>query len=132
MRKRLFGAGLMLAALLGLLVVSPGLALPQAAQQNLTLIVNGRAGGAPIVKMSGRSYVDIEDLARAGGGTLGFKGNQIILTVPASATSTVPAPSAATEPANQGFTKEFLRAGIEEMASIREWRTVLTLSLIHI
>ena len=126
MRKRLFGAGLMLAALLGLLVVSPGLALPQAAQQNLTLIVNGRAGGAPIVKMSGRSYVDIEDLARAGGGTLGFKGNQVILTVPASATSAVPAPAAATEHANQGFTKEFLRAGIEEMASIREWRSVLT------
>jgi len=124
MGKRLFGAWLMLAALLGLLGVLPGLALPQDAQQNLTLIVNGRAGGAPIVKMSGRSYVDIEDLARAGGGTLGFKGNQVILTVPASATST--APSAASEPANQGFTKEFLRAGIEEMASIREWRSVLT------
>ncbi|HEY4740688.1 MAG TPA: hypothetical protein VIH76_08855 [Candidatus Acidoferrales bacterium] len=125
MRKMPFSAWLMLAGLVALLVVSPGFAEPQVAQQNLTLIVNGRLGGVPIVKMNGRSYVELEDLARAGNGTLGFKGNQVILTLPAPASSTAAAP-AASAAANQGFSKEFLRAGIEEMAAIREWRSVLT------
>jgi hypothetical protein len=124
MQKRTFSAWVMLAGLVALLVVSPGFAKPQVAQPNLTLIVNGRPGGAPIVKMNGRSYVELEDLARAGNGTLGFKGNQVMLTLPAPVPSTVSAAPAAT--ANQGFSKEFLRAGIEEMAAIREWRSVLT------
>lgn len=126
MRKMPLSAWLMLAILLATVVVLPGLALPQVAQQNLTLVVNGRPGGAPVVKMNGRSYVELDDLARAGGGTLGFRGNQVILTMPALAPSTVAPAPAASAPANQGFSKEFLRAGIEEIAAIREWRSVLT------
>src|ERR1700733_4538227 len=110
MQKRTFSAWLwlMLAGLVALLVVSPGFAEPQVAQQNLTLIVNGRLGGAPIVKMNGRSYVELEDLARAGNGTLGFKGKQGILPLPAPVPSTVSAAPAATATANQGFSKEIL------------------------
>jgi hypothetical protein len=116
----------MLAALLAL----PIFALSQAAQQNLTLIVDGRPGLATVVQMNGRSYVEIEALARLASGSLSFKGNQVILTLPASTASTVPIAST-TEPANQGFTKEFLRAGIEEMAAIREWRSVLANAVQH-
>jgi hypothetical protein len=126
MRKRPFSAWLMLAALLAL----PIFALSQAAQQNLTLIVDGRPGLATVVQMNGRSYVEIEALARLASGSLSFKGNQVILTLPASTASTVPIAST-TEPANQGFTKEFLRAGIEEMAAIREWRSVLANAVQH-
>jgi len=127
MRKWPFSAWLMLAALLAL----PIFALSQAAQQNLSLIVNGRPGVAPVVQLNGRSYVEIEALARVASASLSFKGNQIILTLPGSTTSTAPAPSSTTEPANQGFSKEFLRAGIEEMAAIREWRSVLTNAVQH-
>jgi len=59
MRKWPFSAWLMLAALLAL----PIFALSQAAQQNLSLIVNGRPGVAPVVQLNGRSYVEIEALA---------------------------------------------------------------------
>jgi hypothetical protein len=116
---------------LALLLAFPGFALPQAAQQNLTLAVIGRPGTAPVVQLNGRSYVEVEALARVSSGSLAFKGNQIILTLPGSAANTSPAPPAATEPVNQGFTKEFLRAGIEEMAAIREWRSVLTNAVQH-
>jgi len=117
----------MLATLLAL----PIFALSQAAQQTTTLILNGRPGDAPVVQLNGRSYVEIEALARVASGSLSFKGNQIILTLPASTTS-APAPSpSTTTAANQGFTKEFLRAGIEEMATIREWRSVLTNAVQH-
>jgi len=122
MRKKPFSKWLMLAAILAL----PILALSQAAQQNSTLIVNGRPGVVAVVQLNGRSYVEIEALARVASGSLSFKGNQITLTLPASTTSVAPTTPSIAEPANQGFSKEFLRAAIEEMAAIREWRSVLT------
>ena len=89
MRKWPFSKWLILAALLAL----PILALSQAAQQNLTLIVNGRPGVATVVQLNGRSYVEIEALARIANGSLSFKGNQIMLTLPASTASAAPASS---------------------------------------
>jgi hypothetical protein len=127
MRKRSFSKWLILAAILAL----PIIVLSQAAQQNSTLIVNGRSGVVAVVQLNGRSYIEVEALARVASGSLSFKGNQIILTLPASTTSAAPATSPTAEPANQGFSKEFLRAGIEEMAAIREWRSVLTNAVQH-
>src|SRR5208283_2516716 len=95
MREKLVKAVLMLVALL----VLPGLAWSQDAQQNLTLIVTGQPGQAPIVQMNGKSYVDIDALARLTNSSLSFKGNKVILTPPGSAPSTLPAgpePSAPT------------------------------------
>lgn len=122
MRKRPFIAWLMLA----LLLILPGLALSQVAQQNLTLLVNGQPGQATVVQINGRSYVEIDALARIVNGSLGFKGNQIILTLPVSTTSAPP-----TQPENPGFSKDFLKAAIEEMAAIREWRIILANAVQH-
>ncbi len=121
MRSGPFGASLILASLLLL----PGFASAQAAQESRTLIVSGRPGLAAVVQMNGRSFVEIEALARIVNGSLRFRENQIALTIPAFATS---APPAQPDPA---FSKEFLRAGIEEMAAIREWRSVLTSAVQH-
>jgi hypothetical protein len=123
MRKGPFNTWLIVAVLLAL----PGLALSQSAQQNLTLIVNGRPGVATVVQMNGRSYVEIDALARIASGSLSFKGTQMILTLPSSSA----APSPVTGPANQGFSGEFLRAEIEDMAVIREWRSVLSHAVRH-
>ena len=110
--------------MLALLVV-PGLAWSQAVQQNSTLIISGQPGQISVVQINGRSYVDIEAFARLANGSLGFKGNQITLTLPGAAAS-APAPApAASQPDNPGFSKEFMRAGIEEMSVIREWRSAL-------
>src|SRR5271166_5356371 len=73
-------------------------AFAQDAQQNLTLIVTGQPGQAPIVQVNGKSYVDIDALARLTNSSLSFKGNRVILTPPGSAPSTppvAPEPSAA-------------------------------------
>lgn len=102
----------------------PALALSQASQ-NGTLIVSGQSGQATVLQINGRSYVDIEALARLINGSLGFKGNQITLTLPASAASTAQAAPPASQTASPGFSKEFLKAGIEEMSEIREWRGAL-------
>ena len=116
MREKQFSVGLMLAALL----VLSGLAFAQA-QPNGTLGVSGQSGQTPVLQINGRSYVDIEALARLINGSLSFKGNHVTLTLPGSGDST---PPPASQPAS-AFSKEFLRAGIEYMSEIREWRSAL-------
>jgi hypothetical protein len=103
----------------------PRLALSQAVEQSRTLIVNGQSGQVKVMKVDGRSYVDLESLARIANGTLGFRGNQITLTLPSSAAGRASAAAPSSPPANSGFSKEFLRASIEEMAVVREWRSAL-------
>jgi hypothetical protein len=121
MRENLLREGLMLISFFAI----PCLALPQAVQENRTLIVNGQPGEAPVVQLKGRSYIDVEALARLTGGALSFKGDQITLTLPASAASPATATPPASEPANSALSKDFLKAGIEDIAVIREWRTAL-------
>jgi hypothetical protein len=106
---------------LPMLVLMPVFALALAAQQTRTLIVTGHAGELTVVEMGGRSYVEVEGLARLAKGSLSFNGSQIILTLPGAS---VPVP-ATIEPSPSGFSKDFIRAGIEEMAVIREWRSTL-------
>jgi len=61
------------------------------AQQNLTLIVTGQPGQIPIVQMNGKSYVDIDALARLTNSSVSIKGNRVILTPQGSAPSAPPA-----------------------------------------
>jgi len=117
MKEKSFGFWLIAGALLAIPVV----ALSQAAQQSKTLVVNGLSGQVNVMQVNGRSYVDLETLARIANGTIGFQGNQITLTLPGAGAAALAAP-----PPNPEFSKEFLKAGIEEMASIREWRIALT------
>jgi len=119
----------MLAAVL--LAVS-GMALAQDANQNRTLLVNGQPVSVAVIQVNGRSYVDLEALTRAANGSLSFSGNQIALTLPGSSaiSNATPAPAASPAPAaNPGFSQAFLKAGIEQMATVREWHTALAAAI---
>ncbi len=108
--------------LLSTLVLSSALAPAMSAQDNRTLTVNGQS--VPVVQQNGRSYVDLEALARATNASLSFSGNQMTLMLPGASTSpaqqVAPAP-----PANHGFSRDFLRTAIEGAATIREWHSAL-------
>jgi hypothetical protein len=114
MRNRVFFAWLLAASL----VAWPLLASPQSGhqKQKRTLIVNDQSGRAPVIEADGHTYVDLEALARIANGSLVFQDDQIVLTIPAS--STEPA-------ADSAFSKSFMRAAIEELSLIREWRNAL-------
>jgi hypothetical protein len=86
------------------------------------LVVDGYSGSIPVTQVSGRNFVEVEALARMLNGSLSFKGSQVILTL-ASASANTPDTSAAAPPSE--FSKDFLRAGIEAMSSIREWHSAL-------
>jgi hypothetical protein len=145
MRNRVLFAWLLAASF----VAWPLLALPQSGDQNRTLTVNGQSGRAPVIEADGHTYVDLEALARIANGSLALGGDQIVLIIPDSAAkpsadsaAEPPADSAAEPsadsaaepstdseaeqpPADSAFSKSFMRAAIQELSVIREWRNSL-------
>jgi hypothetical protein len=102
------------------LLILSALALSIAAQQVSSLIITGQPGSAKVIQVDGRNYVEIEGLARLASSSISFNASQIVLTLPGA---TAAAPTPATPAA--GFSKDFVNAGIEAMAQIREWHAAL-------
>ena len=121
MRKRSSLAPLIVVVLL----IVPALALSQVAQKSRTLTVDGQPGEVAVVQMNGRSYVDLEALARVANGSLSFNGNQITLTLPGATSAPAADPSVSPPAADTGLSKGFLKAGIEAMSMVREWHSAL-------
>lgn len=80
------------------------------------LAVSGYTGSVPVTQINGKNYVEVAALAQLVSGSLGFHGDQMTLSLTANA------PSAEEK---VGLSAEFLRAGIEEMSTVREWHSAL-------
>jgi hypothetical protein len=121
--------------LVALFLVVSGIAFSQDTKQNRTIIINGQSMQVPLIDVNGHPYVGLEALASALNGSVSFSGSQIVLSVPlgpATTATAVPAASPAAPPAstsNPGFSKGFLNAGIEQMATLREWHTALATAI---
>ena len=124
--KRIF-SGSRLAILLTFLFFSSLLAFVRlhATPENRTLVIAGHPGELTVTEMGGRYLVDVEALTRLANGSLSFRGNQIVLTLPTAGASTSQANLDTGQSEASGFSKEFVKAAIEEMAEIREWRSAL-------
>jgi hypothetical protein len=116
-----------------LLFLLPVITLAQHEQPGRTLTIEGRAGQAAVVEIGGRTYVDVEGLKQITHGSLTFNANRIILTLPMSIVnppstehSPVPAHSSLS---NSELSREFMRAGIEEFATMREWASTLSYAI---
>lgn len=108
-----------------LLLLLPTLLLVQAAQRNRTLVISGHTGELTVREMDGHSYVEIEALARLTNGSLTSSGNRMVLTLPGFSSDAQPTATLTDQPSSTGFTKEFLKAAIEQMSAVREWRSTL-------
>jgi hypothetical protein len=98
--------------------------LAQAVQQQGTLIVQGFDGSAPLVQVRGKSYVDLESLARLTNGSLSFQGNQVTLTL--NWPGRAPAPSADEPPKGPvKLSQDLLRMGMDAMVTAGNWRQAL-------
>jgi hypothetical protein len=89
----------------------------QTTQQRGTLAVKGYPGTAPLIQVDGGSYVNVTMLAQLTQGTLSYSDAQVMLTLPSTPEEAAPT--------KQGFSKQFLQAGIEAMSEIREWRIAI-------
>ena len=89
--------------------------------QTSTVVVNGQTGQATTIQQDGRTFVDVAALAQIANGSLSFKGKTIMLSLPAAsggATAPAAAPAASDDTA---LSRPFMKAGIEEIALLREW-----------
>ena len=101
--------------LLGTFLTVPLVLWSQAGQGRRSLVLHGQPGEAALVQVEGRSYVEVEAIARLANASITYDGNNIVLTFP-NCPKSIPV---------SGFSKEFMRAGIEVMAVIREWRSAV-------
>ena len=111
---------IMLAVLLMLVVTAPA----QTRREREVLSIQGYPGEAAVIQFQNRGYVDIQDLARITNGSLRFDGERIMLALPVGQPSEL---AGATD--RQSFSRPFMSAAIEAMASGREWAGMLLITI---
>ena len=125
MRENLWSTSLMWLVLASI----SGTALAQVTRQNRTLVINGQSSQVEVVKIDGRSYVDLGALARITSGSLRFKSNRILLNIPPSTVS-APSDDPTPSPADDlSLSQDFMKAGIEAIAEMREWASPLAYAI---
>jgi hypothetical protein len=107
------------------LLLIAGVAAAQTQRPGLTLLVQGCTVDTPVIQIQGRTLVDVQDLARITNGSLSFDKSRITLTMPSC---DGPKPTA-DDSSKSRFSGAFTKAGIEAMASIREWGGMLMISV---
>jgi hypothetical protein len=112
--------------ILGLLLTANATIFAQAPRETGKLQIKGYPGEAAIVRVNGRPFVDLEALVRITGGAVAFESGRAVLTLPPAETSGA---SPAGQPVNTGFSRPFMGAGIEAIASMREWGSTLVVAI---
>jgi hypothetical protein len=110
---------------MALLTVSVLTAAQAGQQQNRTIVVNGQAGEATVVRMDGRTYVDLETLARIANGSVSFQGDRIILNFSGANASSASPDAENNDQPDSRFSQAFMNAGIQAVATIKQWRSTL-------
>jgi hypothetical protein len=105
----------------------PAFGFQQTPSPKTTLTVKGFSGSAPVIRVNGKSYVEIESLARITNGSLSFQANQIVFAFASqAATPAGTASPVAQEPIKPAtVSKDIVKAGIDETTAIEEWRTAI-------
>ncbi|MGA3093141.1 MAG: hypothetical protein ABSD75_31480 [Terriglobales bacterium] len=100
----------------GAVLLMVAMAMAQSQHEREALSVQGYQGQAGVIRYQGRVFVDAQALAQITNGSLSFEKNRITLTLPGPDGS-----SSSAEAHTSGFSRPFMRAAIEAMASVREW-----------
>jgi hypothetical protein len=96
-----------------------GAASGQNAPEKKTLVVNGHTAAGAVVQIDGHSYMDVETFARIMNSKVSFEPGRVILTVPVAEAGAKPERTA------PGLSKDFARAGISQLAEMREWKAAI-------
>lgn len=116
--------------MLVLTTVLSGATFGQSKKQVRNVIINGQSGQAEVIDENGRLFVDVLTLASIGKGSISFSGPGILINFPARPSDRLADLEAASVPSNSpALSHEFMRAGIEEIASLREWATTLAAAI---
>ena len=100
-------------------LILAGAVFAQNATAKKKLVVNGRTTDAAVVQIDGHSYVDVDTFARMIHAAVTFEPGRVILTVPATEAGAKP------ERTTAGLSKDFSKAGISQLAEMREWKAAI-------
>ncbi len=106
--------------LASVLVMLAAMANAQTEKRTEALSVGGSSAPVTVLESQGRTFVDIQELAKATGGSVAFEEDKIVLVLPRGENSTIAEDDAASR-----FSPAFRSSAIEAMASIREWGGML-------
>ena len=103
-----------------------GIATAQDAYHERTLVVNGHTGTAMVYQISGKTYVDLESLAKIANGTMTISGDKIIVTLSTN-------DSAGAHPSDHsavpGMSTDFMNAALQGLSILKEWSSTLAYAI---
>ena len=111
--------GCLAAIAIALALVLMGSAPAQTPPAKTMVVVNGRATDVAVMQIDGRSYIDVDALARIMHGAAKFETGRVLLTFPPAEGGVNPEPTVA------GLSKGFSRAGIAQLSEMREWKAAI-------
>ncbi len=97
----------------------------QMEEANRTLLINDQSDKVAVVQVGGRTYVELERIAQIAHGSVLYEGNRIRVNVPCASTGASVKTAEPEQPMMVGLTREFVRAGVEEISLMREWASTL-------
>ena len=126
MRYKLLTATL---SFLTLLIISVNTWAKQVTPKTETLVINGQTGQAAVIQVDGRVYVDLTALAQIANWSVGFKVNRIVLSPAPNTASAVASVGSPTQNDDSSLSRDFMRAGMEAIAQMREWASPLSYAI---
>jgi hypothetical protein len=118
----------MLCSLAVIPLMLAGVMAAQDAYQQRTLVVNGHSGTAMVYQISGKTYVDLESLARIANGSFGFSGDKIIVTLSVDGSADAHPSS---HEAVSGMSTDFMKAALQDLSTLKEWSSTLAYGIQH-
>ena len=103
--------------------------LAQSGEESRTLVINGQSGEVALLQMNNKMYLDLQRLAQISKGAISYEENRIVINLPCPSSPSLEKSGEAEQAANRLFSREFIRAGIEEIALMREWASTLANAL---
>jgi len=100
-------------------------AVSQTGAQFRTLVVNEHSGKVAMLQVDDKSYVDLKRLVQIAHGSIDYRGNRIVVTLPGSTGGTPAEVQEPEHPTGSALTPDFVRAGIEAISLMREWASNL-------
>jgi len=93
----------------------------QTQRQREVFSIQGYSGQTSVMRLQGRVFVDVQDLARITNGSLSFNDDNVVLSMPGCEASE----RTSRDSVKAGFSRPFMKASIEAMGAVREWGGIL-------
>lgn len=90
-----------------------------------SVVVNEYSGKLAILQMDDKTYVDLRRLVQIAHGSMEYQGNKILLTLPGPTAHAPVQVEEAAETDSSRLSRDFMKAGIEEISLLREWASTL-------